>query len=359
MKLLLVTGSLNQGGSEYQLLALAKLLLDNGIDNEVYAITNHTYYLRYVKENGIKYSCNSNKGNTLVKFLKSTDAIIKKKPDVVISFNKKPGQVAIFARIISGFRFKVIISERTAQVRPLRDLYYFNLARLASYILVNSKTRYCQMRDLYPFLTERTLFIPNILDTEKYSKLLRTGRSMGDIWISYVGRIAREKNIINLIKGFGLISHKRDDISLSLIGQANDEDYLKEVLDLIGNLNVSGKINYLGPVSDIDRIYSRTDLLCLVSFYEGLSNTLAEGMAAGIPVLASDIEPNRFLVEDGINGFLVNPEDINSIAAGIERFLNSSAEVKTSISINNKKKTAEIFDRNEIVKDYLSILTKL
>ena len=63
MKILLITGSLNQGGAEFQLLALSILLKSKGLDIEVLALTDYTYFLPFVKKNNIKYSCVSNDGN--------------------------------------------------------------------------------------------------------------------------------------------------------------------------------------------------------------------------------------------------------------------------------------------------------
>jgi hypothetical protein len=101
MKLLLVTGSLNQGGSEYQLLDLSRLLTKMVFDNEVYAITNHDYFLQFVIANNIKYSCNSNKGNSseantyLIRYYQEETRL-------VISFNKRPSQLQFLPESFQG-----------------------------------------------------------------------------------------------------------------------------------------------------------------------------------------------------------------------------------------------------------------
>lgn len=359
MKLLLVAGSLNQGGSEYQLLALSLLLTKNGFDNEVYAITNHDYFLQFVIANNIKYSCNSNKGNSLQKLKRTLIDIIRKKPDLVISFNKRPSQVAIYARILSGMKFKLVISERTAQVKPFRDFLYFTLARLADIIVTNSTSRCEQIKHLYPWLRERTVFIPNIVDLQRFQTLKNHKAESPYHQLACVGRIAREKNIHSLLHAVQLLQSKGYRMKLNLIGQANDKKYLNSLLNLIDSLHLGEIVKYLGPTNDITDVYRSTDLLCQVSYYEGFSNVIAEAVSAGIPVVASDIPENRFLITESQNGFLVSPENPDSIADGIERYLRLTYSEKIQMLNNNLLKASQLFDQKLVISSYRRIINTL
>lgn len=359
MKLLLVTGSLNQGGSEYQLLALSRLLTKNGFDNEVYAITDHDYFLQFVIANNIKYSCNSNKGNSLQKLTRTLIDIIRKKPDLVISFNKRPSQVAIFARILSGMKFKLVISERTAQEKPIRDFLYFTLARLADIIVTNSTSRCEQIKHLYPRLRERTVFIPNIVDLQRFLTLKDHKAESPYHHLACVGRISREKNIHSLLHAVHLLQSKGYRMKLNLIGQANDKKYLDSLLNLIDSLYLGEIVKYLGPTNDITDVYRSTDLLCQVSYYEGFSNVIAEAVSAGIPVVASDIPENRFLITESQNGFLVNPEKPECIASGIEKYFVLTYYDKLQLRNNNLLKASQLFDQNLVISSYRRIINTL
>lgn len=359
MKLLLVTGSLNQGGSEYQLLALSMLLTNNGINNEVYAITDYDYFLQVVNANKIKYSCNSNKGNALQKLIRASIDIIRKKPDLVISYNKRPSQVAIIARILSGLKFKLVISERTAQVKPFRDFLHFTLARFADIIITNSASRCDQIKHLYPALRNRTRYIPNIIDLQRFKTLKPHETVTADYQLTCVGRIAREKNIHNLIQGVHLLHCKGYKLKLELIGQANDKEYLSSLLTLVNSLNLGEIVKYLGPTENIITVYQSTDLLCQVSYYEGSSNVIAEAVSAGIPVVVSDIPENRFIIEEGQNGFLVDPEKPDSIADGIERYIRLTYIEKLQLRKNNLQKSSQLFDQNLVMSHYRNLIDSL
>ncbi len=359
MKVLLVTGSLNQGGAEFQLLTLADLLQRKGLNIEVFAITDHSYYLPYIKDKNIKYSCVTNDGNNYQRLFRSIKAIRRAKPDLVISYIRVTSIAAMLARLCSLFRFKLIISERTALILPRYDLLYFNLALIANALTVNSKSKLIYINKHFPALHKRTFFMPNIINIQKFLKVEHIKPPDGIFSISYVGRISPEKNLLNLVKAIDTVSKKGYKIRLLLYGAANNKKYLEEFTQLIKKLTVENIVQYKGSAKDVTDVYKGTDLLCLVSFFEGFSNVLSEAICCGIPVVASDIEENRFLVEDGLNGFLTDPADPNAIAACIEKFLQLSPEAMESISNNNKQKAKEIFDEEGIYQSYLYIFKQL
>lgn len=358
-KILLVVGSVNQGGAEFQLLSLARLLQSKGLNVEVLALTDYDYFLGYIGEHNIKYSCVSNDGSSFKRLNRAVRQIIAKKPDLVISYIKRVSQVSIMARVLSGFRFKLIISERTSLVKPLHDLFYFNVALLANRLTVNSTSKYAYIRKRFPLLKNKTVFIPNIIDIENFLTIRKTVHNTGKVRISYVGRISPEKNLLNLVKAIRIIIDKGYMVTLLVIGAANNKKYLHEVFSLIKELNLENIVTYESPTKDVTEIYKKTDLLCLVSLFEGFSNVLSEAIASGVPVIASDIEENRFLVEDRINGFLINPNNPISLATGIEKFLQlNSTEIET-ISTNNRQKARAIFNEENIYQQYLKIFSQI
>jgi len=358
-KILLVVGSINQGGAEFQLLSLARLLQSKGLNIEVLALTDYDYFSPYIKEHGIRYSCVSNEGGTLKRLTRAVKQIIKKKPDLVISYIKRVSQVSIAARVLSGFRFKLIISERTSLVKPRHDLFYFNLALLANKVTVNSTSKYAYIKNRFPLLKDRTEFVPNIIDIKKFLTVQLSKHEFEHVRISYVGRISPEKNLLNLVKAIRIIVDKGYVVTLSLVGEANNKKYLQEVFNLINKLKLESIVKYEGPTHDVTEVYKKTDLLCLVSIFEGFSNELSEAIASGIPVIASDIEENRFLVEDRINGFLIDSNDPVCLAAGIEKFLQLTPIEIEIISKNNRQKAIAIFDEENIYQRYLEIFKQI
>ncbi|MFT3682737.1 MAG: glycosyltransferase family 4 protein [Ferruginibacter sp.] len=357
-KILLVVGSLNQGGAEFQLLSLARLLQSRGLNVEVFAITDYDYFKPYVKQHQLKYSCVENKGSDFYRVCKAASIIRSKKPDLVISYIKKVSQVAILARLYAAFSFKLITSERTSLIKPRHDLFYFNLSRLANIITVNSVSKLNYIRKRFPFLSKKAVFMPNIIDIEKYRSIVHVPAE-NNIRLSFVGRISPEKNLLNLVKAIGILKNKNYKIQLRLTGAANNKAYFAEINQLISDEGLGEEVIYSGPVTEVKEVYRNTDLLCLVSIFEGFSNVLSEAICSGVPVLASDIEENRFLVKENENGFLVQPGDPESMAAGIEKFLLLSPAGKAAIAANNKAKAQELFNEERIYQQYLDLFKQV
>ncbi len=358
-KILLVVGSINQGGAEFQLLSLARLLQSKDLNIEVLALTDYDYFLPYIKDHKLTYSCVTNEGNSFQRLRRAVKQINAKKPDLVISYIKRVSQVAIFARALSAFRFKLIISERTSLLKPWHDLYYFNLALLANKITVNSPSKLAYINSRFPLLAKKAVFMPNIIDVKKFEQVHQHEAPHTTCRITFVGRISPEKNILNLVRAIHLLVEKGYDINLSLHGAGSNKSYLSEVTTLINELNLNNTIRYNGPTKDVLDVYNNTDLLCLVSFFEGFSNVLSEAICAGIPVIASDIEENRFLVQEGINGFLIDPNNYKSLASGIEQFLLLTPFEREIMAVNNRRKALAVFDEEKVYQSYLDIFRKI
>jgi glycosyltransferase involved in cell wall biosynthesis len=83
---------------------------------------------------------------------------------------------------------------------------------------------------------------------------------------------------------------------------------------------------------------------------------ISEALASGLPIITSAIPENEYLVEDTVNGFVVNHKDVLSIANGIEKFINLSSTDKRKISINNRNKSEEIFDKDILYQKYMNMI---
>lgn len=356
MKILCVTGSINQGGSEYQILALANLLNKSGHDVQVLALTNYTHYLAYIEEHCIKYRFIDNQGSKTIRLFKALKVIILSKPEIVIAYARIASSVAILGRIFSFLKYKLIISERTSLILPRYDFFYFRLSIISNAIVVNSIPKSTYIIKSFPFLKDRVFFVPNLIDFEKFSRVARTSSYNGITRLSYIGRISPEKNLLRLIRAVNILANRGHNIHLNLYGGTNNQLYFKEIKELISILKLDDIVEYKGMLYEITSAYYETDIICLVSTHEGFSNVLAEAMICGIPMIASDIPENRYLIEDSRNGYLVIPESEESIAYGIEKYINLTYEEKEKIFKENKVKAKEVLDPSVISLRYLELI---
>ena len=89
------------------------------------------------------------------------------------------------------------------------------------------------------------------------------------------------------------------------------------------------------------------DIFCFPSFREGLSVSLMEAMAAGLPIICSNIRGNNDLIEDEVNGFLCNYDSIDNFRKSIEKLINDS-ELKERFGIQNKNRVLKLDTKNII-----------
>ena len=358
MKILFITGSLNQGGAEYQILELAKLFQEKGHIVKLFAITDYSFYIPFVRENKLEYSHLLNHQSSIKRVFLTTKMVRKERPDLIISYLRKVSQVALFAKVFSGVKTKIIIGERTSNILPIYDRFYFNLMRFANYLTVNSITKVNYLKKTFPSLQRKIAFLPNIIDIEKFAFLNKNFKS-NICNIGFVGRISPEKNVINLIKAIKIVIDGGENVELLLFGDTRNVEYLKNVNDTIKECNLEKRVFIKGRSNNINNAYKEIDLLCLISDYEGFSNVLSEGLACGLPIITSTIEENIYLVEDQVNGFIVNHKDPQNIANGIYEYLNLSIELKTQMTKHNRKKAEKIFNNEKIYEEYMNIFNSL
>jgi glycosyltransferase involved in cell wall biosynthesis len=135
--------------------------------------------------------------------------------------------------------------------------------------------------------------------------------------IASVGRLTEVKNLPMALEGFRRFSRDRGrDARLVLFGDGALRGSLEEQAQRMG---IASQIHFAGWEMDRARMYSDLDVVCLTSFNEGTPVALIEAMAAGIPVVATDVGGVRDVVIDGIDGELIPSGDVEAFAAALAR----------------------------------------
>lgn len=127
-----------------------------------------------------------------------------------------------------------------------------------------------------------------------------------------VGRLHKQKGFDLLIRAFSLISDKCQEWKIDIYGEGGEKSALE---DLILLLNLEGRIVINAPTENIHEEYLKSGFLVLSSRYEGFGMVLLEAMSCGLPCVSFDCPygPNE-IIEDGVNGFLVENGNINKLA---------------------------------------------
>jgi glycosyltransferase involved in cell wall biosynthesis len=167
--------------------------------------------------------------------------------------------------------------------------------------------------------------IPNGVDTDKFSP--RTDRTPRDIFrFIFVGRLTPQKRLALTLQTFKRLHNQcanRESLHLSIVG---DGPLRTELEHAAVQLGIAPFVQWHGWVDRelLRDLYQDADCLLHTSNIEGMSNTVLEGMASGLPVISSDGPGNRDIVIDGENG-LVFPVD------------NADALLRAMVSVTSDK----------------------
>lgn len=155
----------------------------------------------------------------------------------------------------------------------------------------------------------RIAAIPNAVDMQRFAHLQREPCDAGPRLI-FVGRLVPEKGLETLIEAFAELARENCTVQLCIVGTGSLQASLGEQVAAHG---ITARVEFAGHREDVESLLARADFGVLPSHIEGLSNTLLECMAAGLPMLASRVSGSEDMVRTGVNGWLFAPGDRNEL----------------------------------------------
>jgi len=167
----------------------------------------------------------------------------------------------------------------------------------------------------------------NGIDVEEFnkgfdyqSKREEIGIKEDELLIGIFARLYPQKGHKYFLEAASKINGIIDNVKFMIVGEGPLESELKEQAMKLG---IRGKVIFTGLRQDIPELLHIVDVSALSSFIEGFSNIILESMAAGKPVVATDVGGNKEAVIDGETGFIVPPANSNKLANAIAKILNN------------------------------------
>jgi glycosyltransferase involved in cell wall biosynthesis len=217
--------------------------------------------------------------------------------------------------------------------RPLFRLLHERALSAASMILISVPEaagavplRFRAKTRLLPFGVDERAFPPSALPTTPT--------------ILFVGRLAAEKGIRELVDAFGRMRARKKEARLVLAGDGPEREWVEGCGRAPG---LSGSLELLGAVPHrrISELLKEASVLCVPSRGEPFGMVILEAMASGRAVVAADGPGPRYLLDDGRGGYLVPPADVSALADALSRALDDPARLETMGHHNRQKIEAE------------------
>ena len=352
MKIEFFVGEFSEGGAERVISILANELINRGHEVAVLKYFNSINY--YKTDERVKIYSLEEKTGTRAK-LKNILYLHKHLKDfdgVFVSFLAPFNILALIAN--AGNKTPLIVADRNdparlpgnKYLRMLRDYLY----RFADRVVVQTMKNKAYFSKGVQDKTE-VIYNPLIL-SGKEGKALNTKKTKT---IINIGRLEPQKNQDMLIDVFSKFHQRHLEYSLVIYGEGS---YRKELEKRIDELNLTNCVSLPGNVKDIFDRLCECEFFVLSSNYEGMPNALIEAMGLGVPVISTRVSGATDLIEDGVNGLLIDVGDSKALLTSMEK-LAQDEKLRASLPLKASKvvdllNSDRICDRWEkIIKDVL------
>jgi glycosyltransferase involved in cell wall biosynthesis len=253
--------------------------------------------------------------------------IVGRRVQILVAQSPYEGFVAAWAKRVAGWLgYKVVLAVEShgdfeeslfMQRRILLPELYHRLMRYAarfafrhadSLRVISGATRH----QLERWVPGRSMVqFPTWTDIEVFLKADLSERGAFTQEILYTGALIPRKGVHHLINAFARIAKDFLQAGLIIAGHAEDKAYAAELKEQVKRLDLDGRIQFVGtiPQAELAARMRRACVFVLPSVSEGLGRVVVEAMAAGTPVIGSDVGGIPEMVKSGVTGFLVPPGD--------------------------------------------------
>lgn len=273
------------------------------------------------------------------------------RPDIVHTHNTKPLIYAGPAARMAGVR-RIVHTRHGQRFGASRS--ETTLFRLASYtadrIVTVSHDSARLSRD-EGIASNKITTIWNGINVERFNYL---GPQIAGPAIM-VGRLSPEKDVESLIRAVAIITREEPSFRLQIAG---DGERMPDLRRLAADLGVEGAVRFLGEVQDIPALLARASLFVLSSLTEGISLTLLEAMARGLPVVATRVGGNTEVVSEGQTGLLVSAQSPPELAAAMLSLYRDPA-ARRSMGKAGRSRVELHFEVRRMVAEYERLYLRL
>lgn len=204
------------------------------------------------------------------------------------------------------------------------------------------------------FPIDRITTIRNGVDLSRFGRITRDdaraalGVPQDAIVVGTVGRLVPVKDQAGLLEAVATLRTQGPQPTVLIAGEGPLRDTLASRITALG---LQDHVRLLGHRPDVERVLAALDLFVLSSSSEGLSNTILEAMATGLPVVATAVGGADELVADGESGLLVPPRDPAALAAALGHMLRSP-ETLVAFGRAGRARVESMFDLAATIQRY-------
>ncbi len=377
-RILLLNTQMEAGGAQKASLELAKGLKEMGHDVSVATLYDKADYVReFSNRYGLRIvdlhmktegGFTANTRHFLKGFFQLRRVLLEEKIDILQTFDFYSNAVGPLAARSAHIPVCVTSQRNSSRgaKRWLRTLIRFitNSRLVQMMTAVSEQTRGESVDDggIHP---DKVITIYNGIDVQRFalqiseqerSALLREiGIAEPAIVVTTVARLHPQKGHHYLLQAVPAVLKALPDAHFLFVGEGPLDSQIKEEISEAG---LTANIHLVGARSDIPQLLAISQLFVLPSLWEGLPNVLLEAMAAGLPVVSTDVDGCAEVVVNGETGLLVSPASIDQLAEAIVRILGDEL-LATRFGAAGRERAELSFSQEKNLSSYVSLYSSL
>ncbi|MBA3268702.1 MAG: glycosyltransferase [Acidimicrobiia bacterium] len=359
----LVTNGLTLAGAETQLVRLASALRHHGDEVRVLSILPTEAFAEELAALGIDVVCTRlrPKMRALSAIEDGTKMLRSWRPDALISFVYQANILGRVAGRLAGVPV-IISSIRNEHFGgPGRERLMRATDRLCTITTTNSELAAERLVGRGVVDRHRLVVIPNAIDpapfrrteAERAAVRQRLGITPTQfVWLA-AGRLEPQKDYPTLLAALARLKPPESGDRLLVAGQGDLAPALEaQALEL----GLGDRCRFLGLRSDVADLIAASDAVVLASRWEGLPNVVMEAMAGGRPVVATRVGGTPELVDDGVSGILVEPQDPAGLAAAMAEMAGAREHRRRAMGTRGEAIVAERHAPAAVAERWLGLL---
>jgi L-malate glycosyltransferase len=367
------------GGTEKQVTQLSGLLDRSKFDLQMACLRREGELLEKLEHNGIQiteYPVRTFYGfNALKQQLRFSRALRSNRIQIVHSYNLYANVFSIPAAKLAGVPCVIASLRDTGVYMNETQRRVHKLAcRYADQIIVNAEAIRNWLTE-QGYDRERIAVIPNGVNIDRSKVSASSGSNIRHEFeipgeapvVTMLSRLNRQKGVEHFIDAAAHIKKRFPEARFFLVGGSalpendkirSDERYQRFLEDRVASLDLQDRLFFTGFRSDVTEILAESSVSALPSYSEGLSNTVLESMAAGVPVVVTDVGGNTELIDHDRHGLLVPPRDTMALADAICRIL-GNPDLAKRLSAEALKRVTNRYSFDKMVRKTEDLYVRL
>lgn len=351
-RVLLLTPSMSKGGAETQLLKVAVFLQSHGHDVQLLSLKPIDEFGGAIAQLQIPVVYLKSWQQHPLANIRAMCSLIKHfKPDVVIAFMFI---AIIFARLLKlKYRFSLVSTIRISVIPFKWNCLFKATTGLDDALVYNShaaKHNFERMnRTLRPCIViHNGVTLPDLSANEQV-----TAAAPVFTWVC-IAHFRWNKDYVTLFRAVALL--RNPDFRLQVIGELKGLSWPHEVVKALG---IEKQVSLLGFRSATSLYLKQADAFVLSSFSEGMPNALLEAMAHAKPVVVSDIDGNRELIQQAECGLLCAQGDAYEMAAAMRKVMEMKAEQRRLLGERGREYIERRFAEDKVMQEWMQLVESL